>query len=113
MKTVTFERAVNAGRLLTALSQLSGLTPTTRTVDGEQRQYARVNVSSDGATVRIDVPDNFDATRLDAVLAAHDATPDVVTIQPTRAALLQAIASAGSLAEVKSAVIAALDRALR
>lgn len=112
MKTLTYNRAVNAGRLQAALSQLPGLTPEQRTVDGEQRQYARVSVSSDGSKVQITVPDDFDATRLGAVFANHDATPDPVTVQPTRAALLAAIDSASTLAEVKAAVRAAFGRVL-
>lgn len=112
MKTLTLPRRVNAGRLAAALAALPGLSPETRTVDGEQRQYARFTLSTDGASTTLTVPDNFDESRLAPVLAAHDPTPDPEPVNP-RAALLAAVQNAGTIAELKAAVVAALERALR
>jgi hypothetical protein len=84
MKRLVFEHPHNLRRLAAELATKPGLEPVAdpNLIDPLTGQpgalTARVLVAGDGSSVAIHVPDDYDETQLDAILAAHDPTPDPV-----------------------------------
>lgn len=73
MKRLSYPRVHNLRRLADELAALPALAST---VDPIRGRVARFMVSGGGDTLSIDVPDEIDAQTIDAIVAAHDPTPD-------------------------------------